>query len=498
MSAQAGVASYHVEDGVAVLTIDSPPVNALCHAVRIALRDGVAQALADETARALVLACAGRTFFAGADVTEIGKPILPPLLADVMALFESSAKPIVAAMHGTALGGGLELALACHYRVAVPSAIVGLPEVALGLLPGAGGTQRVPRLIGVAAAVEMIGLGQRVPAAKALETGLIDALVEEGQLVLQSIVFARKLVAEQAPLRRLRDLAPDLNLEQASEVFAAFRAAHPALFTGVKAADGVLRAIEASITLPFAQGIEREREISRELTASPESAAQRHLFFAERTAAKLPGHDKDKPANVAALTVLGDDALEARLRGAGVALVDPHEGAKLTIVAGIGAETLADADAAVGLSVLHGVAQIVVGLGTPSAAALAVQVLVRKAGWPSIFVRPAPGLVLARMEQRLRATVSNLLAEGVAPDNLRATGEAFGFAAALLPEAGLGGRAEKALERRLLQPLLAEARALLEEGVALRESDVDFALVRAGLWPLWRGGPCHHAGLAGG
>jgi 3-hydroxyacyl-CoA dehydrogenase len=182
MNLTESVWSYRVEAGVAVLTIDAPPVNALSHKVRIALSEGVARALADASAGALVIICAGRTFFAGADVSEIGKPIQPPLLGDVMALFEASAKPIVSAMHGTALGGGLELALAGHYRVAVPSAVVGLPEVALGLLPGAGGTQRVPRLIGVAAAIDMIGLGRHVKAPEACALGLIDQLVPEGEL----------------------------------------------------------------------------------------------------------------------------------------------------------------------------------------------------------------------------------------------------------------------------------------------------------------------------
>lgn len=238
MSEATSVATYRIVDGVAVLQIDSPPVNALSHAVRIALCDGVLRALADDEAGALVLICGGRTFFAGADVTELGKPILKPWLADVMAQFEASSKPIVAAMHGTALGGGLELALACHYRVCVPSAVVGLPEVALGLIPGAGGTQRVPRLLGVAAAVEMIGLGGHVKADKALATGLVDAIVDEGDLEAQAIAFASRLVAQGAPLRRARDLTPDLTLEQAREVFARFRAENPALFTGVKAADG--------------------------------------------------------------------------------------------------------------------------------------------------------------------------------------------------------------------------------------------------------------------
>jgi 3-hydroxyacyl-CoA dehydrogenase len=463
------VSAYRVEDGVAVLTIDSPPVNALGHKVRIALCEGVDRALADEAARALVLICAGRTFFAGADVTEIGKPILPPLLADVMARFEGSSKPIVSAMHGTALGGGLELALAGHYRVAVPSAVVGLPEVALGLLPGAGGTQRTPRLIGVAAAVEMIGLGRPVKAPEALEIGLIDAVVPEDGLEAHAIAFARDIVRQGAPLRRVRDRAPDLGLDEAHAVFARFRAAHSGLFVGVKAADGVLRAIEAAITLPFDEGLERERAISRELIATPESAAQRHLFFAERAAAKLPGAEKEKAGEAVEIVATDGDLAAYR-----AALATTGRSAIL-----------------VGQAVTDGVAEIVVGPDTQAGAALAAMTAARKAGLAAIFVAPEPGLVIARLRAALAASVAALEKGGVASGDIAASGRAFGFRDALLPAGD--GVASAAIERRLLAPVLAEARAIVADGVAKRASDVDFAMVRAGLWPLWRGGPAFMA-----
>jgi 3-hydroxyacyl-CoA dehydrogenase len=458
------VSAYRVENGVAVLTIDSPPVNALGHKVRIALCEGVDRALADDAARALVLICAGRTFFAGADVTEIGKPILPPLLADVMARFEGSTKPIVSAMHGTALGGGLELALAGHYRVAVPSAVVGLPEVALGLLPGAGGTQRVPRLIGVAAAVEMIGLGRHVKAPDALEIGLIDAVVPEGELEASADV-----VRKGAPLRRLRDLTPDLELDEAHVVFDLFRAAHPELFVGVKAADGVLRAIEAAITLSFDEGLERERAISRELIATPESAAQRHLFFAERAATKLPGAEKVKAGDTVEIVETGGDLVA--YRAALAAARDPS--------------------ILVGKAVTGGVAEIVVGLDTAPSAALATMAAARKAGLAAIFVAPGAGLVLGRLRAALEGSIASLQADGVAAGEIAASGLAFGFRDDLLPEAD--GAASAVVEQRLLAPVLAEARAIIAEGVTKRASDVDFAMVRAGLWPLWRGGPAFMA-----
>ena len=497
MSEGPNIATYRVMDGIAVLKIDSPPVNALGHAVRIALCEGVMRALTDDDARALVLICDGRTFFAGADVTEIGKPILKPWLADVMTQFEASSKPIVAAMHGTALGGGLELALACHYRVAVPTAVVGLPEVALGLIPGAGGTQRAPRLVGVAEAVEMIGLGQHVAAARALSTGLIDAIVDEGELEPQAVAFARRIIDENVPLRRVRDREPDLGIEQARDVFARFRAENPALFRGVKAAVGALRAIEAAVTLPFEVGLEQERAISRELTASPESAAQRHLFFAERAAAKLPGHEKAKAPAAPAVTIMGDWEYEKQLRDAGVNIAGPGESAQAVIAVGRDAVSPAAVGAQAGLSISHGVAEIVVDAACPLEAALAAQAVARQAGWQTIFVAPSPGLVIARLSERLHAGIAAMAEDGVPLADIRATGDAFGFDASILPDTDRQGAVDEGLERRLVYPVLVEAMAILDEGVAKRSSDIDFAMVRAGLWPLWRGGPAYLAGVIG-
>ena len=507
----APVASYRVEQAVAVLTIDSPPVNALGHRVRLAIAEGVERALADGGVQALVLVCAGRTFFAGADVSELGKPILPPLLGDIIALFEASPKPVVAAMHGTALGGGFELALAAHFRVAVAAAAVGLPEVALGLLPGAGGTQRVPRLVGVRAAVEMIGLGRQVKAPEALELGLIDAIVADDALVEGAVAFARAQVAAGARLRRLRDLPTDMGGQEAQAVFAAFRAAHPDLFIGFKAAEGVLQAIEAAATLPFDAGLARERALSQALTASPESAAQRHLFFAARAAARLPGSEKLRAAPAEAVAVIGPWAGAAGLRAAGVAVADAvlpgrpallgtgarpeaAEGASCLIHTE-GAATL-PADA-IGLMLHAGVAEIVVGQEASPATAVTAMALAQQAGWPAIYVRPAPGLVVARLAGRLQAAMAALAQQGIRPADIAASGRAFGFAAALLPAAEGAGTASAQIEQALVWPVLAEAWALIDEGVALRAADVDFAMVRAGLWPAWKGGPAYMAAEIG-
>src|SRR5919198_1915054 len=190
---------------VAVLTVNNPPVNALSQHVRQGLRDGVKQAIADDGVAAVVIVCAGRTFIAGADITEFGKPPREPGLHEVLGIIEGSPKPVVAAIHGTALGGGLEVALACHWRVAVKSARVGFPEVKLGLLPGAAGTQRLPRVAGVEKALQMIVSGDPITADDALRHGVIDEIVD-GDLTAAAIAFAEKVVREKHPLRKIRDL----------------------------------------------------------------------------------------------------------------------------------------------------------------------------------------------------------------------------------------------------------------------------------------------------
>lgn len=196
------VATLEKEGEIAVLTLNSPPVNALSGPVREAITNGIKQAIDDADVKAIVLICEGRTFIAGADITEFGKAPKGPSLFDALAMIEHGPKPVVAAIHGTALGGGLEVALTCHYRVAVPSAKCGLPEVNLGLLPGAGGTQRLPRIVGPEKALEMVTSGQHVAAKKCLEMGLVDDLAEEGKLREGAVAFAKKIVAEKRPLKK--------------------------------------------------------------------------------------------------------------------------------------------------------------------------------------------------------------------------------------------------------------------------------------------------------
>ncbi|MGO8912341.1 MAG: enoyl-CoA hydratase-related protein, partial [Bradyrhizobium sp.] len=206
MAAVNSVADLTLEGDVAVLTIDSPPVNALSAAVRDGIRDGMRKAAADPAAKAVVLICGGRTFIAGADISEFGKPQTGATVPELQSALEDCPKPVIAAIHGTALGGGFEVALVCHYRVAVRSAKLGLPEIKLGLIPGAGGTQRLPRLIGPVNALEVILSGTPFGAKQARDWGVVDELVEEGKLRAGAIAFARKAIDENLPLRKVRDL----------------------------------------------------------------------------------------------------------------------------------------------------------------------------------------------------------------------------------------------------------------------------------------------------
>jgi len=328
ISAIHSVSSLAVEDGIAILRIDSPPVNALGLAVRRALLDGLHEAVADPQVKAIVISCAGRTFFAGADISEFGKPIEQPDLNVLFEVIERSTKPVVAAIHGTALGGGFELALACHYRVAVPGAKVGLPEVSLGLIPGAGGTQRTPRLAGVEMALKLIVGGRPIGAGAAKAAGLIDALVEEGAVEPGAVAYARPLVAGHAPLKRVRDLPVDVDGAAARRIIDAYVADNARLFKGVKAPSLIVQAIEAAATLDFDAGLAREAELFEAAMATVESGAQRHIFFAERAAAKVPG----LAAGVAPLPVASVAVIGAGTMGSGIATAFLNIGLPVTLV----------------------------------------------------------------------------------------------------------------------------------------------------------------------
>jgi 3-hydroxyacyl-CoA dehydrogenase len=324
MSELNAVADLTVDGKVAVLTLNSPPVNALSAAVRDGIAAGLAAAAADDAVQALVLICAGRTFIAGADITEFGRPLTGASLHQIITDMENFAKPIVAAIHGTALGGGLETALACHWRVAVPSAKLGLPEVKLGILPGAGGTQRLPRLVGVTQALEMVTSGSMIGAQQAAAAGLVDELAPEGDLRAFALLFARRVLDEARPLRRVRDLP----VTAEPGVFDAFRKTNARKFRGFDAPEYNIRCIEAAATKSFDEGLETERGLFMELVNGTQSKAQRHLFFAERAAQKIPGLPPGtQPRAIRKVGVIG-----AGTMGGGISMNFLSAGFPVTIV----------------------------------------------------------------------------------------------------------------------------------------------------------------------
>src|SRR4051812_44117373 len=317
------------EHDIAIVTVNYPPVNALSAKVRGGLADAFRLANADSEVKAIVLICEGKTFIAGADITEFGKPPVGISLRDMEDVIESSVKPVIAAIHGTALGGGLEVALCAHYRAAVPSAKCGLPEVNIGLLPGAGGTQRLPRLVGVEMALDMITSGRHVPAKQCLDAGLIDELAPEGELRSAAVALARKVIAENRPLRKVRD--NNVNVETARgqpEIFAQFRKENARKFRGFLAPEYCIRAIEAAVNLPFDQGMARERELFMELYNGSQSKAQQYVFFAEREVWKIP----DVPADTPAIPVSKVGIVGAGTMGGGIAMNFLNAGIPVTVV----------------------------------------------------------------------------------------------------------------------------------------------------------------------
>ncbi len=316
------------QDGdVLVVTSNNPPVNALGQAVRAGLADAMATAASDDSIKAVVITCEGRTFFAGADITEFGKPPVGPSLPEVIDTIEASKKPVVAAIHGTALGGGLEVALGCHYRIAVASAKLGLPEVKLGLLPGAGGTQRLPRVVGVEAALPMIVKGEPIPAAAAERIGLVDKLVADDQLAESGVAFARSVIgAASHPVSSARTDKIDSSLGDV--FFDNFRKTEMRRLKGFEAPEACVQAVRAAVDLPFADGVKKERELFGKLVSGTQSRALRHVFFAERAASKID----DIPADTPVLPINQVGILGAGTMGGGIAMNFLTAGIPVTIL----------------------------------------------------------------------------------------------------------------------------------------------------------------------
>ena len=329
MSTINDVTKLEVKDNIAILTLNSPPVNALSAPVREGLDKGIRQAIKDSRVDAIILICTGRTFIAGADISEFGKEPKGPSLFEVQDELENSPKPIIAAIHGTALGGGLEVALTCHYRIAVPSAKCGLPEVSLGLLPGAGGTQRLPRLVGVEQALKMVTSGIHLSADKCLKSGLIDKLANEGQLMDDSILFAKEILSENKPLRKVRDINEKVEAARGNEeLFSDFRKSIARKTRGFLAPEYNIQCIEAAVNQSFDEGIKIEKNLFLKLITGNQSAAQRYFFFSQRQVAKIPDIPKEtEKKEIKEIGIIG-----AGTMGGGIAMNFANAGLPVTII----------------------------------------------------------------------------------------------------------------------------------------------------------------------
>src|SRR3954451_18927230 len=316
------------DGNVAIITIDNPPVNALRHGVRKGILDNVVAARDDASIEAIVLTGAGRTFVAGADITEFGKPPQAPGLMEVITTLDDIKKPTIAAVHGTPLGGGLELTMGCHFRIAAAGTRLGLPEIKLGLIPGAGGTQRLPRLIGIEKALPMILSGEPIAAKAALEDGLLDEIIE-GDLVAGALAFARKVLTEKRPLLRVKDRDEKLKGIRANPAkFDEIVAQSARKTRGLHAPAAAIEAIRMTLDTPIDDAQRKERDAFMKLLAGDQSKAQRHIFFAEREAAKVPGIGKDiAPREIRRAAVIG-----AGTMGGGISMNFANVGIPVTII----------------------------------------------------------------------------------------------------------------------------------------------------------------------
>ncbi|MBA3055664.1 MAG: 3-hydroxyacyl-CoA dehydrogenase [Sphingomonadales bacterium] len=319
-----------IEDGVAVITLDYPPVNAMSPALMDGLYDALTAALADDGAKAIVLICAGRTFIAGADLKSMGKVKPKVDFFGLQEAVENSAKPTVAALHGTALGGGLETALTFHYRIATPSARMGLPEVTLGLLPGGGGTQRLPRITGAEAALELMLTGKQMTAKNALAIGLIDRIASgEDSLRADAIAFAKELAASGKAPQRIRDIEDKVAADRADPgLMDRLRAKWARKIAGLDAPQAIFRCVEAALKGPWEAGLAVERKEFQGVLNGPQSAALRHIFMAERAAQKIPGLAPD----LQQLPVRKVGVVGAGTMGGGIAMVFLGAGLPVTLV----------------------------------------------------------------------------------------------------------------------------------------------------------------------
>ena len=589
---------YDVEQGVAIITIDNPPVNALSPEVRDGVQAGLLCAIDDPRADAIVILCTGSTFVAGGDISALGKPPTGAKTRDINRIQEGSPKPVIAAMHGFAFGGGLETTLAAHWRIAARGTVMGLPEVKLGILPGAGGTQRLPCLVGLETALDIIVGGEPLDAGHALEIGLIDEVVDGHDLRAEAIVFARRVVDEELPLRRARDRRGYLAAAEADpDLFRRRAESNADAKRGAEAPLRCIDAIAATVEREFEDGLDFERALTEKLIASAQSRAMRHIFFAERDIWKLPGVPRDLVAPrigsvcllsssrdavavgrafaAAGLTVsfLADDPAaissadlvmdadflppdQLRERLASVAGDLRGDAIVATMAAGQ-ADDLVPAANCLGIHFFYPaderpVVEVIRPAAASAEATVAVLRLLKKMGKKAVVASPAPGAIASRMMTARQRASELAVASGWAPPaEVDAELIEFGFAEgvfgwldrigldtpwltnggpgdamrAALCAAGRTGRASgkgffdydidgnptaspkansiigfeqrdrpsASISEVVLLPVANVAQRLVEDGVALRGSDVDLLCVAAHGWPAWKGGPAFYS-----
>ena len=537
----AAVLQLRREGPIGIIRIDEPPVNALSVTVRQAIIDGFAAMRSDPAVEAIILLCGGRTFIAGFDITEFRGGLREPALQLVLEAVEHVGKPTVAAIHGTALGGGFELAMLCSHRIAVPSAAVGLPEVKIGLMPGAGGTQRLPRMVGPALALELMTSGRQVGASEALKLGLIDCLAGEGQLEADAIAFARRILAAGGPLPLIRNRQELVDpFRGKPEFFAAFRDSKAIEFRGFNAPEAIIKAVEAAVELPIAEGLQREYELSYALVNTRESLAQRHAFFAERRAAKVP----DLPSvglirKINSIGIFGQgeraEAITQYFEGSGVSVsvFDPEGSTSdhpdLIVVTGTEvlpediqtgaivvltdelamlddlATTASAPENVIGLH-MYGekrLAEVVRTKHSDATALAALVDLLRRSGKVPVLCKPSPHLVADCLLAVLLDQAAQLRREGVSASTIDAALFQYGFRRGRLfgevdaVSLTLGQTDPGSILERLLYPVVNEGARLLEKGIALRASDIDTAAIHGLEWPVFTGGPMFWADTVG-
>lgn len=487
---------------IAVVMADNPPVNALSHVVRAGLLEAIDIATADQSIRGIVFACKGRTFFAGADIAEFGKPTQGPNLSQLTQALDRCPKPTAAALFGTALGGGFEFALACHFRVSSREGRVGLPEVKLGILPGAGGTQRLPRLIGPERALHVIVSGDPIPADLAHDWRAIDVIAEDP--VAGAIELLRAVLEEARPFTRVRDREQQLESARADPGgFDAAVLSETRKSAGADAPVACAESVRNAFLLPFDEAVEIERSLFKKLVAGEQSAALRYLFFAERRAAKSDDIPEVRPSR------LEPPAAARELAGC----TFRHDGLGRHAVADqVGLHSAGPLESARLLEVVRRTDTDPGLLGT-------VVSLVRQLRKVAVIVADSPGLVGPRMVARMLAESERLLADGLSRPDVEAIWLQLGFSAgpfALADAAGIdvvrhlqgligmagpfhrvGGNCAADRSQRLLYPMVNEAAWILQEEIVQRAADIDVVCVHGYGWPAWRGGPCFFAHSAG-